>query len=343
MRYLHFIPTTTTHPQPQRTTQHAAHLHNPLPKLPPKRRRRNALPLLILARQAACQNIRLRRPNPLGPRDNLVSHKQHHEENQAHIRHEELRHIPRHECRKALRDADQHVEEQPVPRVPRLPRRAVRERVARHALRLQRAHEADVRGSDAGPRDETRDGADVEEPLEDGRRSGGEVEEGEEAEYGGEDDGVVGDAAGGGAGEKFRGRAVVRESDEDTGTRVHVGVCGGEDDEEEDSVDDAWEDLDAGQVGRNDEGGGGGVGGGGHQALIGVRHQQADEEDGEDEEEEDTPEGLADRGRHVLARVLGLAGGDTNEFRALVRETSLHEHGPEADELGYGVRLWKEV
>ncbi|KFY30675.1 hypothetical protein V493_01757 [Pseudogymnoascus sp. VKM F-4281 (FW-2241)] len=300
-------------------TQHAPHLHNPHPKLPPKRRRRNALPLLILGRQAARQNIRLGRPNPLGLGENLVPHKQHHEEDQAYVRHEEIRHVPRHERRETLRQADEHVEEQTVPRVPWLPRRAVRQRFARHALHLQRAHEADVRRSDAGPRDESRDGADVEEPLEDGRRAGGEVEEGEEAEERGEEDGVVGDAADRGAGEEFRGRAVARESDENTRAGVDVGV------------------------GRDDEGRGGGVGGVGHEALVGVGHQQADEEDGEDEEEEDTPEGLADRRRHVLARVLGLAGGDTYEFRALVRETCLYEYGPETDELGYGVRLWEEV
>ncbi|KFY93054.1 hypothetical protein V498_04587 [Pseudogymnoascus sp. VKM F-4517 (FW-2822)] len=329
-------------PPPQRTVSRS-HLDNPHPKLPPKRGWRNTLPLFILTRQAPRQNIRLRRPNPLRPRDNLVSHKQHHEENQANIRHEELRHIPRHERGEALCQADQNVEEQPIPRVKWLPRRAVRESVARHALHLQRTHETDVRRSDAGPRDETRDGADVEEPLEHGRRAGGEVEEGEEAEERGEDDGVVRDTAGRGAREEPRSRAVVCEPNENTGAGVDVGICGGENDEEEDGVDEAWEDLDAGQVGRNDEGRRGRVRGVRHEALVGVGNQQADEEDGEYEEEEDTPEGLADRGWYVLARVLRLSGCDTHKFRALVRETSLHEHGPESDKLGYGVRLWEKV
>lgn len=79
-----------------------------------------------------------------------------------------------------------------------------------------------MRQADASPRDESRDGADIEEPLEDGGCAGGQVEEGEEAEERGEDDGVVGNAAGGGAGEEARGRAVVREPDEDTGAGVDV-------------------------------------------------------------------------------------------------------------------------
>ena len=134
-------------------------------------------------------------------------------------------------------------------------------------------------------------------------------------------------------GKESGGAAVVGETEEDSGAGVDVGVCGGEDDEEEHAVDDVGEDTDVVKLGGDDEGRGCGVGLRAEERWVVVGDQEADAEDGEDEEDENSVESLLDRGWDVLAWVFCLTGCNTDQLGSLVGETSLDENSPEADEL----------
>lgn len=112
----------------------------------------------------------------------LVPDKQGHKDDQTNIARKEVARVPVDKHRKAIRHQDQHVEEQAVPRQPRLAGRQVRQVREGDALRAQGLPEADVARVDERPRDEARHGRDVEQPREHLGAAGREVEEADQAE-----------------------------------------------------------------------------------------------------------------------------------------------------------------
>ncbi|XP_077660438.1 uncharacterized protein AFUA_3G01550 [Aspergillus fumigatus Af293] len=304
------------------------------PLKPPLVRSRR-LPRGTLRLDACGIQIRLEGIHKLRPEDNLMAQIQHGKQDRTDIRDEEIRDIKRGDPRREpLREDDQDIKEKPVVGEPRLPDGLVRQGIAGDIARGQHAHERNVAGVDGRPADEPRHAGDVDQPVEDLAAGLGEVEEAEEPERGGEGHADVGHAALRDFGEPLRGEALARETEEHTAAAVDVGVGGGEDDGEEHGVDQAGEDLDAGEVGGDDHRGRGGVGGVRDQVGVVVGDQQPDEEDGQDEEDENAEEGLADGGGDRLLGVLGLSGGDTHELGALVGEAGLDQDGPESYEFG---------
>lgn len=246
----------TNQPKP-----HDSFSSKPIPEFPPSRGRDCDIPSHLIILRAPGIKIRLMGPDERGPGDDLVPQIQHDEQNHTYIPDEEILGIPGDKRREPLGDDDEDIEEETVPRKERLPHRFIRQGIARDVPRRERAHESDMAAVQTGPRNEPRNGGDVQQPVEDGAATLREIQEGEEPEGGGECYGAVRHAALGGEFQEGRGGAVVREPDEDARAGVDVGVCSGEDDEEEDGVDEAREYLDSGKVGGDDEGGGGRVGG----------------------------------------------------------------------------------
>lgn len=271
---------------------------------------------------------------------------QHDKQDHAHVGDEEALGIPGNEGCEALCEDDENVEEQAVPCKPWLPQCLVWEGIARDVANGQRAHEGNVTTIDTSPGDEASNSSDVEEPVEDGATVGGKIHECKKTPHGGECNGVVWDSLGAGDLEERWCGSVVGETGEDTRSRVNVGVSGGENNEEKDSIDQARKDLDTGKLSCDNEGRGGGIRSAGEKVLVGVRHQETNEEDAEDEEEENSVEGLADGRWDSFAWVLGLACCNTNKFGTLVRETSLDQDRPEADKLGQRTirveQVWSE-
>jgi len=130
----------------------------------------------------------------------LVTRIQRSKQEQRNIRNEEIASVPRHKGSKSLSEDDQNVEKDSVPREPGLPHCLVGKGIARDVSGGECAHECNVRDVDAGPGDEASDTGDVDEPVEDLASAVGFVHESQQAEGGGEGNGVVWDAAGGGAG-----------------------------------------------------------------------------------------------------------------------------------------------
>lgn len=258
----------------------------------------------------------------------------HNENNKRQVGDEEVLRRPRHKGREALRDNNNDVESQTVPREPRLERRLVGERVAVNAGILERLHETNVADDDASPGDESCNRANVLEPVENRRAIVGKVEEAEQAEHSGEGDRKVRHTATGRAGEEAGRATIVCKADSDTRARVDVRVGSRQDNRKKYGVDQTGQDMNTSSLGSDDEGRGGGVSGGGQKGVVVVGNEDADEEDSEHKEEEDTVEGLLDRRWDRTARVSGLTSGNTNQLSSLVGETSLNKRRPEADEFG---------
>ena len=145
-----------------------------------------------------------------------------------------------------------------------------------------------------------------------------------------------------GALEDGRGGLVTGETVQGTAGNVEIRVGGGEDKDEDTSVDDTGKVGDAGNLGGDDKGRGAGTG---LVLVVGkcqvgrvVGHNHSDEEHTETVEEEDTVEGKLDGLGDAAARVLGLAGGDTDELGAEVGKGGVDHDGPETEELAGGAR-----
>ncbi|GKT95977.1 hypothetical protein Ct61P_13827 [Colletotrichum tofieldiae] len=186
---------------------------------------------------------------------------------------------------------------------------------------------------DARPADEAGDGRDVQEPVEHDAAVLGQVHVREQADSGRGGNGHVGGAELVGPCHELRRAPLVGERDKDTGARVHVGVGGGENSSQEHGVDDVGKDLDAGQVGGDDQGGRRSVLGVEQKRRVVGRDEEADEEDGGHEQAEDAPEGPTDGAGHALLGVLGLAGADADQLGPLEAEAGRDQDGPEANEL----------
>jgi len=104
---------------------------------------------------------------------------------------------------------------------------------------------------------------------------------------------------------------------ESSGSNVQIGVCGGENEDQDTGVQDTWQCLDTGKLDGDDEWGcGGGVG-----ALIGllqvwgvVWDKHSEEENQNDVEEKDSVEGELDGAGDDLSWVGGFSDSYTYQF-----------------------------
>lgn len=134
--------------------------------------------------------------------------------------------MPVDEHGEAVRDEDQHVEEEAVPRQPGLAGRDVRQARERDALRAQRLAEAHVARVDERPRDEARRRRDVQQPREHLGAAGRQVKEADQPEQRGQRHRDVRRAVLVGAREEGRRMALLGERDHDAAARVEVRVRG---------------------------------------------------------------------------------------------------------------------
>lgn len=125
----------------------------------------------------------------------------------------------------ALEDGNQAAEDEGDVRAPESAGRDKGHGAVGHVLRAASAHKVDVGHQDRDPGQESEDGDQVDEVLEDGHGAGVDAEEGEEAEERGQAERVDGDTAAIGAGEDLGGVALDCETVE--GTRGDVEIWGG--------------------------------------------------------------------------------------------------------------------
>lgn len=122
-------------------------------------------------------DISLVRPDKWRPEDNLVSHVQHHKQNQTDISDEKIRHFEmRNKGRKPLSQGDERVEEQSIIGKIRLPKRLVRKQIAWNVARFQSPHKRNVTSIQGSPGDETSHPGDVCQPGEDSATLVGQVQ-----------------------------------------------------------------------------------------------------------------------------------------------------------------------
>lgn len=227
-----------------------------------------------------------------------------------------------------------------------------RKSVTRDTLGLHAAHHGNVRSSDGDPREGTTDSDRGSKVTKDSVGVVGRDEESETHEASGEGKGDPRNTTRSALGEDTGSIAVLGHAVKSTGGNVLVRVGGGEAEKKDTSVDERREDLDLGVNDGEDEGRGGsttlgtlgrgGLQGGGvgvnnhadagiSQAIVG--HLQ---EDGENVEEDDSVEGLLNGRWDSLARVLGLADGDTDELGAHVGEEGENKRIEETEETAEG-------
>jgi len=260
----------------------------------------------------------------------------HDKQDQTDVGDKEIRRVPWNEGREALREDDQDVEEQPVPREVWLPYRLVGQCVAGDVAPGQRTHEPDMAAINACPGDEPRDGRDIEQPVEDGGAIIREIKEAQKAKGCRTNDRDIWHSALGCPCENLRGRTFGSEANENAAAGVDIGVCSGKDDEEKDRIDKTGKGANACEFCGDDKGRGRGVGSGVEETWVVVWDKKSDEEYAEDEEEEDSVECLSDCGGDSFAGILSLTSSDGNQFGALIGEASLDQHGPESNKLGEG-------
>ncbi|KFZ18975.1 hypothetical protein V501_00877 [Pseudogymnoascus sp. VKM F-4519 (FW-2642)] len=122
----------------------------------------------------------------------------------------------------ALEDGDQTAEDETDVRAPESAGRDEGHGAVGDVLGAARAHKVDVGDQDGDPSEETEDGDEVDEVLEDRHGGGVDAQEGQEAEERGETEGVDGDTAAIGAGEDLGGVALDSKTVESTGCDVEI-------------------------------------------------------------------------------------------------------------------------
>lgn len=126
------------------------------------------------------------------------------------------------------------------------------------------------------------------------------------------------------------------ESVERPGGSIQITVGGAPSCDKQNGIDNVWEDADLCVADGQDEWRSGRIASAAEEVRIIVRHDEADHEDGEDVEEEDTPEDTLDGFGDVLAGVLDLADGDTDDLSSCEGEGGLNKNIPEGEEAPEG-------
>ena len=227
-------------------------------------------------------------------------------------------------------------EEQSDVAAPDAERSLVGQGTVRDILGATSLDEVDVGDEDGDPGQNTEDGGQVDKVLEHLAGVIRDVHEGQEGEDGADDERRPGYTAAISLLEDGGGGLVTGKSVEGTAGNVQIGVGGGENEDENTSVDDVGEDLDTGELGGDDERGGVGTGTGlvvGEGELLGVvGYDHTDEEDTETVEEEDSVEGELDGLGDAASGVLRFACSNTDKLGTKVGKGGVDEHTPETEE-----------
>ena len=171
-------------------------------------------------------DIYVAKSNNAFPGHDLMSGIEHDEQDQAHIRYEKVGCVPGNEGCEALGKNDQNVEKQPVPREVWLEHGLIWQGISRDASRGKDVHEADMTTVDARPADKACHGRYIKKPVEYGTSIVRKIQESEKAEGCRYDDRVVWNATISGVPEERGSSALVGKTNEDTRSRIDVGVSG---------------------------------------------------------------------------------------------------------------------
>jgi len=229
-------------------------LRNPVPDLLERILRDLLGPDLGIQRRLATPNIRLTSLDEARPLDDLPDNIQDEENRDTDISRDKVINGPAAlgEDRKAVEENNDGKVDEREPSGVRLPLALEDERVAVHALGLERGVEADVGDANAAPGEELGYGGEVLEPSEDVVGASRDRQVGEQTDRCGGDDAVDWDT-GLGACEEETGRlAALGQCEEVAGAGEEEGVCGGGCRGQDDGVDDGWEGGDTGAVDGND-------------------------------------------------------------------------------------------
>lgn len=183
-----------------------------------------------------------------------------------------------------------------------------------HVVELQSLHESDVGEGDVNPGNQTGNGSDVQQPVEDSGTTVGKNEVTQSTENSSRKNGNVWNTTLGGNKEELWSSAGLSQTVQDSGTRVDVGVGGRDDSHQDDCVENTWQNWSTRVSDSNDERRRGGDVLQGLQSWIVERNQQTHEEDGENVENNDSPDDLLDGSRNSLSWVGGLTTGDTDQL-----------------------------
>lgn len=202
-----------------------------LPSIP-RLLRRKVLQLLLINTRLSTVKIRSLRTHTLALHDKLVPEDHDKVQRDTQVRSNEVLIIPRairvlasvlgQKVVEPLENGDQAAEHETDVRPPDSAGRDKGQGAVGDILSAARAHEVDVRHQDGDPCQESEDGDEVDEVLEDCHGGGVDAQEGEEAEERGETEGVDGDTAAVGAGEDLGGVALDCETVEGTGCDVEI-------------------------------------------------------------------------------------------------------------------------
>lgn len=206
------------------------------------------------------------------------------------------------------------------------------------ALNVERALEAEEADADEGPRDQGAEGRKVRQPSEGIAGAAGDGHEGQQAKAQSHNDTNIGRAGLAGLEEDLGHGLLLSERHHGTGKRVGVFVSGRQSRSHDNGVDDRRQDADTSLLANDDEGRRGrGVttsADGADELGRVLADVDANDDDSGDVESHDTVEDALGGGLHGLARVVSLAGDDTDGLDATVGESSLGEDLPESEEAG---------
>jgi len=178
-------------------------------------------------------------------------------------------------------------------------------------------HESDVRPENRHPSESSEDGNECGEVSENLLRSRRDVHVGDATDSGTEEKGVVRSVPSVDAHEESRSLTFGGEGVKGTRTDVEIRVGGGEDEEEDGTVDDIGKNFDVGALNSENERRSGGRGRflrSGEKCRIVRPYEQTDYKDRSDVEDQETPEGTLDSLGNGLARIFRFSESDSDEL-----------------------------
>lgn len=202
------------------------------------------------------------------------------------------------------------------------------------SLARPRLPETDMCQTDTPPGKEGGQAGEGEQPAEDGRPLVVEVNKGEQAKDEDGDDAKERTAGPVDIGEDLGGVPLLGEGGQGAGAAVDARDADGDDRDEDDDVHEGVEPPQAGVFADEDKGGGVdvGVGVGAEEVRVVGIDEEADEEETEDVKEGDAPKDLFDGPGEGFDGVVGLGGGETDQFGAGKRKRGGDEDGTETAE-----------
>lgn len=208
------------------------------------------------------------------------------------------------------------------------------------ALSLHTGTHADVGEADRAPDEEEAKTSEGQEPAEDLHALRSSANVGKETKGDLEDNTVERAALGVNVLEEVGGHVALSHSLDGSGRTESAGVGNGENSNSDDSVHDAWKDLDTGILDSKNEGRGLGVGtAGAHQARVVGGEDETDDEQVENVEDSNSPEDLLASHGDRLAGVGRLSSSQTDHLSTTEGESSDDEDSAETLEAGESTRI----